>query len=153
MFLRLLTAAALCLVICGPTGAGDDKTRDNLEGTWQVTKVIDQAKAVEDFKATHGAKVEIKGNKVTFYGADNKQLGQATYKLLEAGKDDKGRGIDLKFEEGPRKGTTSEGYFVLQGDTLRVMYPTGENAKRPTALTPLEAFKEGVIMELKRDKK
>ena len=148
MFARLLVAAgALAFVVAGAQ-AGDDKDKTNLEGSWKVVKAYSAGKNVEDFKGAFGTRVEFKDGRVTTYGADDKVLHVATYKVNTEKAPFQ---IDMKAVEGANKDKTMQGIVAVKDDVLRIIYTLAEG-KRPSAFTPLEQ-NEAIMLELQREKK
>jgi uncharacterized protein (TIGR03067 family) len=130
--LALLTGLALGLLpLALGARAGDvKKDKEQLQGTWQLTKVLADGAEV-DPKLLQGKTLVVEGDRMTTVfplgGKEERQKG--TYKLAPAKKP---KEIDVTADEGPEKGVKTLGIYDLQGDTLKLAL---NKDKRPTEFT------------------
>jgi uncharacterized protein (TIGR03067 family) len=136
MSLRTLGVLAIAYLSAGPgllVAADDPKeaaVRKELlkfEGNWRVVSLeIEGMKLPEEQVKQMAARLILKGDQFTFKDA------AATYKgNFRVDPTTKPKQLDLMFTEGPEKGKTSEGIYVLEGDTYKICI--GLNGKgRPT---------------------
>ena len=130
---NLLIALVVSLLITHAARAEEAKNaakdaasdRQSLRGTWKVVKKIKngQSENVKD----HPESLTFSGDSVTHAKGDEK-AGDGTFALDEAKTPKR---ITFKGTGGAHAGTVFEAIYELKGDTLRIAYGTGRNAKTP----------------------
>jgi uncharacterized protein (TIGR03067 family) len=131
----LLAGLALGLLPLALAARGGDakKDREQLQGTWRLTRVLAKGEEVPP-KLFEGGTMLVEGDVMTTVtrsaGKEVRQKGK--YKLDPAKKP---REIDVVSEEGSDKGAKVLGIYDLQGDTLKLAL---NKDKRPTEFTATE---------------
>jgi uncharacterized protein (TIGR03067 family) len=125
----------------------DQKAKDNLTGTW--------AAVAHNGFAQEVSRDELRSLRLTFkdnhiFASYGNKKAEANFKLnrIEAGPSQ----IDVAVTEGPEevKGKSMQGIYLLEGDTLKVLYSDPGKA-RPNAFT--DENKPGVYaLSFKREK-
>jgi len=144
----MFTRWSVAVVFLGAVFVSADDTKgrkDNLEGTWKLTRVVNDGK--EDPKAV-GGRVEIRDGKISGFDPENKQTFVISYRLNP---DRKPSEIDMKIVEGKDRGRTAEGIYSLEGDTLKLCYSYA-GGKRPREFKSA-AGEQQICLEMKRDRK
>jgi uncharacterized protein (TIGR03067 family) len=146
-----MAGCVLLVLAAGFSLAADDKDNDALdkeyakfEGTWQIVSLeVDGMKIPEE--AIKESRLIIKGKEFTM----KEKI--ATYKgTLSIDPSKMPKTIDMKFTEGPEKGSTSLGIYELDGDDFKLCL-TITAKDRPTEFAA--KAKSGLGLEvLKREK-
>jgi uncharacterized protein (TIGR03067 family) len=149
---RLLAALATVglLVVPGAVRADDaKKDLDKLQGTWEITEVVNSGKAIAGEKLK-GGQVVFKGDEMTIKeGDDDKDPRKFTVKL-DPGK--KPRALDATALNRDQKGSVSPGIYELDGDALKICSPNDDSKERPKAFKSEEGSSV-ILLTLKRVKK
>src|SRR5262249_22649487 len=121
MQLRPLMVLAAFLLFAVALPADDRGEQDKLQGTWAVTSGEEGGKPLPAAKVDGGQVCITKARVRVRNKEDNREM---TYKL-DPSKQPKT--IDLTTAEGPDKGKTAHGIYVLDGDTLKICFaPPGK---------------------------
>jgi uncharacterized protein (TIGR03067 family) len=142
---QLLAVFAVGLLIAAAP-AKDDAKKSPLEGTWQAVS-IDGPGGGPPPEAVKQIKLTLTADKLTETLPDGSKH-EATYKV-DASK--KPATIDFVPTDGPNKGKTAKGIYVIEGDTLKIAFSDSEDAPRPKEFKKDDAAKIGV-MTFKREK-
>jgi uncharacterized protein (TIGR03067 family) len=136
----LLALAAGLLAAAGLSRAADAKDdKAKIAGTWSVVKAEFDGKEDPEGK---DAKLVFEGDKISVKMKDRTE--DATFKLDPS---QKPRHIDIK-EKGDR---TIPGIYELDGDSLKICFPRGNDKERPKEFTG-KAGSGTMLVTLKRDK-
>jgi uncharacterized protein (TIGR03067 family) len=127
----------LVLVAAGWTAGADAPgrhpakgDRENVQGTWTMVFAAADGQAVPpEGIANH--KLVMRGDKYTLFKEEDKLHDHGTFQLDPAAKS---RAIDITEDQGPNKGTTNRGIYLLDGDTFIVCYNLPHMA-RPAEFT------------------
>src|SRR5262249_30534152 len=136
---KVLTAAAVCLLVGALGARGGDAKKEKLEGTWAVVSGEKGGEKAPEGEL-EGVKIIIAGDKMTFQQGGKDQEGSIK---LDPGK--KPKEIDITRGE-----KTARGIYELTGDTLKLCVAfTGSD--RPTQFKT-EAGAQVMMLVLKREK-
>jgi uncharacterized protein (TIGR03067 family) len=113
--LLIATASVLLVAATAPQDSAVKNELEQLQGTWQMVSHEVDGKPDEALK---GAVRVVEADKFTIKKGD-KTLRAATMKL-DPTKEPKW--IDITFTEGPEKGKTRRGIYILEGDTQTICY-------------------------------
>jgi uncharacterized protein (TIGR03067 family) len=143
---KLLTVMVVTLLVAADAPKGDDPAKkDKLEGSWAAT-AMERGGQPAPPELVKGLKLTFKGDKVTLLmEGENKE---ATYK---ADSTKKPATLDITPTDGPEKGKTMKGIFVIEGDTLKIAMPEGEG-ERPTEFVT-KSGSSTTLVTLKRETK
>jgi uncharacterized protein (TIGR03067 family) len=140
-------AVGLLALSLGARAGDAKKDREQLQGTWRLTKVLAKGEEVPP-KLFEGGALLVEGDVMTTVsrsgGKEQRQKGN--YKLDPAKKP---KEIEVVSEAGPDKGTKALGIYELEGDTLKLAL---SKDKRPTDFTAGEKSAT-VVFTFKRAKK
>jgi uncharacterized protein (TIGR03067 family) len=130
------------------TTAGGDQERERLQGSWQISSVIDNGEIVADSVVkshlVYEGRVTIKGAMLTFINPENFQLHEAAFVLSP---DVRPKAIDLAGHGRTR----SKGIYMLDGDSLVVCLAPPEAKSPPTEFGSPKGSKN-LLIWLKRSK-
>jgi uncharacterized protein (TIGR03067 family) len=147
--------ALLMLLAVGFLVAADDKDdavkkeKAKLKGTYKMVSGEEQGMKLPDDYVTN-TKVEFTNDKMIIKvvkDKDEKNV-EATYKI-DPGQ--KIKTIDLKPTDGPEKGKTIKGIYVIDGDTLKICAASKSDNDRPKVFAT-EKGSGSVLMVLKKEK-
>ncbi len=129
---RLSVTLLLVFAACsyaGKEGAAPTD-QDKVQGTWTRIFAAISGKAIPPEDIAHHQLV-MRGDKYTLFKEEDKVHDHGAF-TLDPGKSP--RAIDITEDQGPNKGVTNRGIYLLDGDTFIVCYnlPTME---RPTEFT------------------
>ena len=136
-----------CLLLVPARAENIGKTAESLEGTWELTSVVDSGSTAPT-DAIRGAKVVFSKDVMTLISPDGEDKSEYTIKL-EPKKSPKA--IDIIPTVGTFKGQASLGIYEIDGDTLRLCQPHRPSTSRPTKFSAPEGS-ELHLMVLKRVK-
>ncbi len=146
--MKYVWLAILVLVGVGTLFAADvdGKSKDQLQGVWVATEIIDGGKKVPDMDA----RLEFVGEKVKLTmggkgGATEQHPGTYTIDTRKFPAT-----MDITFERNGEK-VTLPAIYELKGDTLKLCHPQDQDGReiRPSALEPTVTT---VLVTLKRQK-
>jgi uncharacterized protein (TIGR03067 family) len=137
----------LCLLLAPARAEDLGKTAGSLEGTWELTSVVDNGTTAPT-DAISGAKVIFSKEGMTLISPDGEDKTEYTIKLDSTKLP---KSIDIIPLEGTFKGQTGLGIYETDGEILRICQP-----HRPSTFRPFKfAAPEGSglhLMVLKRVK-
>ena len=136
-----MVANLLAALVAGLLSAPADKDADKLQGTWTIVSSEEDGQPVAKLK---GVTFTFAGEKVTM--TQNGQEKKGTFKLDP---DKKLKEIDLT-EDG--SGNSMKGIYSIDGDTLKLCFPSGRDGQRPSEFSGKKDAKSALV-ELKREKK
>ena len=140
--------AVLCLISLPVRAENPWKSAETLEGTWELTSVVDSG-TIAPTDAINGARVVFYKDLMTLISPDGEEETKYTIKL-DPTKSPKA--IDIIPSEGMFKGQAGQGIYELNGDTLRICQPHRPSTSRPTKFAAPEG--SGLhLMVLKKTKK
>lgn len=138
----------LCLLLSPARAENLGKTAESLEGTWELTSVVDNGTTAPSY-AIRGAKVVFSKELMILVSPDGEDKTEYTIRL-EPKKSPKA--IDITPTEGTFKGQAGLGIYEIDGDTLRLCQPHRPSTSRPTKFAAPEG--SGLhLMVLKKVKK
>ncbi len=123
---RLILGLAFGFLIAAdnPKEEAAKKDQGELQGAWLLRSAERDGKPVGEEKIKN-VKICFKGEKVMAKEGDKDF--EMTYKLDPTKKPPE---IDITYTVGPRKGESSQGIYLLEGDTLKICMSRGN--ERPT---------------------
>jgi uncharacterized protein (TIGR03067 family) len=111
-----------------PDAAKDDS--EKVQGTWTMVFAADSGRALPAEDIAHHQLV-MRGDKYTLFKAEDKLHDHGTFRLNPT---QSPRAIDITEDQGPHKGKTNRGIYLLDGDTFVVCYNL-PHMGRPTEFT------------------
>lgn len=148
--MKLLIPALLTIGLVSSTGAQDEASKkdlDDLQGTWRLVSREKDGKA-DTSEAIKDVLMANSGDKFSFKGAASGAGAlKGTFKV-DATK--KPRAMDRMPTDGPQKGKTLLGIYLLEGDTLKICVSIA-GKERPSEFAT--APKSGLVLSVfKREK-
>lgn len=137
----------LLTLVVGLLVAADEKDdikaeKDKLKGDWTLTSLQADGKDAKEEAATF----TFAADQLTVAFKDSKQA--AAYRIDPAAQP---KAIDITPDEGPDKGKTLKGIYVLDGDTLKICAAASPDKDRPKDFAA-KKDSGNLLMVLKRDK-
>jgi uncharacterized protein (TIGR03067 family) len=130
-FVVLLSVPLLsALVFAAPRPEAAKKDMDGIQGTWTMIFAATNGQQLPA-ESIANIKLVMRDDKYTLFKEEDKVNDHGTFKL-DAGRSP--RTIDITEDQGPNKGKTNRGIYVLDGDTFMVCYNL-PHMERPTEFT------------------
>lgn len=126
----LLAIACEAKAVAPPLRGGQKKDSEALQGTWTMVFAATSGRALvpEEIAGIH---LVVKGDKYTLFKEEDKIHDHGTLVLDPKASP---RAIDIIEDQGPNKGTSNRGIYLLDGDTFMVCYNL-PHMKRPVEFT------------------
>jgi uncharacterized protein (TIGR03067 family) len=131
--MRTSFALLLALAVCGSPAAEPAPVKTDqaaVQGTWKMVFAASAGHTLppEEFA---GHRLVMSGDKYTYFQEEDRIHDHGAFRLDPKASP---RSIDITEDQGPNKGATSHGIYLLDGDTFMVCYnlPPGE---RPAEFT------------------
>jgi uncharacterized protein (TIGR03067 family) len=137
-FCNLWPIALLATVVVGAPGGGADAAKpdaakkdiEKVQGSWTMVFAADSGRALPAADIANHQLV-MRGDKYTLFKEEDKIHDHGTFTLDPTRCP---RAIDITEDQGPNKGTTNRGIYLLDGNTFIVCYNL-PHMGRPTEFT------------------